>query len=182
MQPPVDSRPNFYQFIIAARRKQQTITRKTDGSNPGVMRLDQSDLLGLCIETHIPKLQRFITGRRDQQRTRGTKLQIVDLVLYSMIRTLWPNSLLGGTCRVRSHRRITLSIPAEATYLQVGCRSSDMIDYLCPLRVLIRQGSSSLFILILNYLQEYANTFSNASLKTLFSPLFQQSIMLLSQK
>ena len=60
--------------------------------------------------------------------------------------TLWPKSLFGETCRVRSQSRITLSIPAEATYLQVGCRSRDIMDYLCPLRLRMRQGSSSLFI------------------------------------
>ena len=43
---------------------------------------------------------------------------------------------------------MTLSIPAEATYLHVGWRSRDMMDYLCPLRVLIRHGSYSLFIVI----------------------------------
>ena len=48
---------------------------------------------------------------------------------------------------MRSQSKTTLSIPADATYLQVGCRSSDIIDYLCPLRDLIRQGSYSLFIL-----------------------------------
>lgn len=48
---------------------------------------------------------------------------------------------------MRSQSSMTLSIPADATYLQVGCKSSDMIDYLWPFRVRMRQGSSSLFIL-----------------------------------
>ena len=55
-----------------------------------------------------------------------------------------------------SHRRMTLSMPAEATYLQVGWRSMDMMDSLWPLRDLMRQGSYSLcmrlrFKLLKNY-------------------------------
>lgn len=36
---------------------------------------------------------------------------------------------------------MTLSIPALAMYLQDGCKSKHMIDYLWPLSDLMRQGS-----------------------------------------
>lgn len=36
---------------------------------------------------------------------------------------------------------MTLSIPAEATYLQEGYKSKAITDSLCPLRVLKRVGS-----------------------------------------
>jgi len=72
----------------------------------------------------------------------------MDLILRYIFSTLCPRSLFGGCVLVRSHNRMTLSIPAEATYLHVGWRSRDMMDYLCPLRVLIRHGSYSLFIVI----------------------------------
>ncbi len=62
--------------------------------------------------------------------------------------TLCPSSLCGCVCLARSQRRMTLSMPAEATYLQVGCRSSDMMDSLCPLSERMRQGSYSLCITI----------------------------------
>jgi len=65
--------------------------------------------------------------------------------------TLCPRSFLGCVCLVRSHKRITLSMPAEATYFVVGWRSRDMIDSLCPLSDLIRQGSYSLCMNYLNY-------------------------------
>ena len=60
----------------------------------------------------------------------------------SCICPLWPMSLLGGTFLFTSQSKITLSIPAEATYLHAGCRSSDIIDYLCPFKDRIKQGSS----------------------------------------
>lgn len=72
----------------------------------------------------------------------------MNLILRYIFSTLCPRSLFGGCVLVRSHNRMTLSIPAEATYLHVGWRSRDMIDYLCPFRVLIRHGSYSLFIVI----------------------------------
>ena len=112
------------------------------------MRLYQSHFLGLCFEVDLPKLKGLITGGRDKEGAIGAELKIVDLVLCECGVTLCPSSLLGGTCLVRSQRRMTLSMPAEATYLQVGCRSSDIMDSLWPLRVRIRQGSYSLFICI----------------------------------
>ena len=80
---------------------------------------------------------------------------------------------------MRSQSKITLSIPAEATNLQVGCKSSDMIDYLWPLRVLIRHGSSSLFILDFKlFIRIGRPLFFNAFKKRIFLS-FMDPIMLL---
>jgi hypothetical protein len=54
--------------------------------------------------------------------------------------TLCPISLTGVDFFVKFHSSIMLSIPAEATYLQEGYKSSAMTDYLCPLRVRIKLG------------------------------------------
>jgi len=48
--------------------------------------------------------------------------------------------LTGVDFFVKFHSSIMLSIPAEATYLQEGYKSSAMTDYLCPLRVRIKLG------------------------------------------
>ena len=68
------------------------------------------------------------------------------LILDEMMSTLCPRSLCGCDCLEMSQSRMTLSMPAEATYLEVGCRSSDMMDYLCPLSDLMSEGSYSLCI------------------------------------
>ena len=44
---------------------------------------------------------------------------------------------------MRFHRKMVLSMPAEATYLQEGNKSRAIIDYLCPFSVLMRVGSYS---------------------------------------
>lgn len=66
----------------------------------------------------------------------------MNLILDIKWSTLWPKSLLGGACLAKSQSKIILSMPAEATYLQVGCKSKVIIDSLCPFRVLIKLGSS----------------------------------------
>ena len=68
----------------------------------------------------------------------------MDLVLNDGGATLCPSSLLGWADLLRSQRRMRLSMPADATYLEVGWRSRDMMDYLCPLRDRMRVGSYSL--------------------------------------
>jgi len=115
------------------------------------MGFDKCDFFGFSFKIDIPKFKWLITGSRYKYGSIGAKLKIMNLILLYMLTTLWPRSLFGGggCVLVTSHSKITLSIPAEATYLQVGCRSRDMIDYLCPLSVLIKQGSYSLFIVTL---------------------------------
>lgn len=110
------------------------------------MSFDQSDFFSFSFKINIPKLKWLITGSRYKYWPIRAKLEIMNLILLYIHYTLCPSSLFGGCVLVRSHNRITLSIPADATYLHVGCRSRDMIDSLCPLRVLIKQGSYSLFI------------------------------------
>jgi len=55
--------------------------------------------------------------------------------------TLCPVSFTGAVFFVKFHRKITLSIPADAMYLQDGYKSNAITDYLCPFRVLRRVGS-----------------------------------------
>ena len=65
----------------------------------------------------------------------------MDLTLELLfIDTLWPINLTGVDFFVRFHRSIILSIPAEATYLQEGYKSSAITDYLCPFKVRIKLG------------------------------------------
>lgn len=79
---------------------------------------------------------------------------------------------------MRSHSKMTLSMPADATYLQVGCRSRDMIDSLCPLRVRMREGSYSLFI-ILNYYKERSHSLhEREQYLLLFSDCFLITLLL----
>ena len=71
----------------------------------------------------------------------------------SWIWFLCPVNLLGGTCRLISHSKMTLSIPALAIYLQEGCKSKHMMDYLWLLSDLIKHGSSYDCIFVIDFLK-----------------------------
>ena len=54
----------------------------------------------------------------------------MDLALCYEGGTLWPISFSGGDFFARFHRKMMLSMPADATYLQEGYKSRAIIDYL----------------------------------------------------
>lgn len=67
--------------------------------------------------------------------------------------TLWPINLVGGDFLVKFHRNMMLSMPAEATYLHEGYKSSAITDYLCPLSVRIKLGYCYVVFIIKNSVQ-----------------------------
>lgn len=60
--------------------------------------------------------------------------------LINMV-TLWPWNLWTDPYLYRSHKKMTSSAPAEATYRQPGWKLSAVIDSLCPRRLRTMCGS-----------------------------------------